>query len=168
MPQRLTIYNGAATPAAAVPKITSGTAIKTMLQVQASRKFIVVEWGWSGDASAAAVPGAVELVDTGIVAATVTAHIASGIHKTGDPDAEAVDTELRVTLGTEATGFTATVEDTVTVVRRFDQQLLPPTGPYVKQWPLGREPVVDHDTNLRIRNTFAVAVNVVCYVIIEI
>ena len=166
--QRLTIFNGAQTPAAAIPGVDSTAAIRTMLQVQASRKFEVVEWGWSGDLFALAAPGAVELIDTGAIAATVTAHAASGINKTGDPDAEAVDTELRVTLGVSATGFTATAEGTVTAVRRFDQQYIMGLNQYVKQWPLGERPKMDHDTNLRIRNTFAAAVNVVCYVIINI
>ncbi len=168
MGQILTIFNGPATPAAAVPSVATGVVIKTMLQVQADRKFKIIEWGWSADASAAAVPGAVELVDTGAIAATVTAYAAADINKTGDPDAEPVDTILGLILGSTASGFTSTGEGTVTVVRRFDQQLLPPTGPYVKQWPLGREPVVNHDTNLRIRNTFAVGVNAVCYVVVEI
>ncbi len=168
MAQILTIFNGPATPTAAVPSVATSNVLKTMLQVQADRKFKIIEWGWSADASAAAVPGAVELIDTAAIAATVTAHAAADINKLSDPDAEPVDTILGLVLGTGATGFTATVEGTVTAVRRFDQQLLPPTGPYVKQWPLGREPVVDHDTNLRIRNTFAVTVNAICYVVIEI
>ena len=169
MSQQLTIFNGPATPTAAVPSVASGTAIKTMLQLQANRKFIVMEWGWSGDASAAAVPGAVELVDTGAIPATsLTAYADADINKAGDPDAEDPNGILGLIYGTGASGFTAGAEGSVTAVRRFDQQLIAPTNQYVKQWPLGREPKVNHDTFLRIRNTFPVSVNVVCYVIIEL
>ena len=164
----LKMYNGAQNPTIAIPKIATTAVLKTMMQIQASKKFRIVEWGASFDASALAVPGSVELLETGSVNATVTAYAAADINLYGDPDSEAVDTEHRLTLGASASGFTASAEGTVTAVNRFDQQLVSPTNQWAFQHPLGREAVVNHDVNLRIRCTFPVTVNCICYILIEI
>jgi len=47
-------------------------------------------------------------------------------------------------------------------------QLVAPTNQYVKQFPLGREPMFKASEFLRIRVTAGAAVNAYCYVIIEI
>jgi hypothetical protein len=71
---RYLIQNSAAGTTAAPVKVTTGTAIKTMLQVKPSATLgmHVVEWGISFDGSTAATPGNVELMESD-VAATVTA-----------------------------------------------------------------------------------------------
>jgi hypothetical protein len=68
------IGNGAMQTTAAFVAVTTGTAIKTMLQVKpgATTVLKIIEWGISFDGSAAATPGKVELIETD-VAATVTA-----------------------------------------------------------------------------------------------
>lgn len=158
-------YNGAMPTTAAITPVTTGTAIKTMLQIAtpATRSLRVVEWGISFDGSAAATPGRIELIQTD-VAATVTAHIAAGVmpHNAG-----ALNVASLVTLGTAATGYTATAEGTATASRVFDYQQIAPTGLYVKQWPLSREPEMPVSKFLRVRVTFGTAVNAVCYVIWE-
>jgi hypothetical protein len=155
-------FNGAAPTTAAIVPVTTGTAVKTMLQVAtpSTSEMRIVEWGISFDGSAAATPGRVELIDTN-VAATVTAHVASGVVSHNDNNTVA----SRVTLGTSATGYTATVEGTITASRLLDYQLIAPTGQYVKQYPLGLEPEVAVSRFLRVRVTFAAAVNAICYVI---
>jgi len=154
-------YNGASPTTAALAPVTTGTAIKTLLQIAtpSTRMIRIVEWGISFDGSAAATPGKVELIQTD-VAATVTAHVAAGVPSLNDPNAAA----SLVTLGTSATGYTATAEGTTTASRLLDYQQIAPTNQYVKQWPLGREPVVAVSKFLRVRVTFGTAVNAVCYV----
>jgi hypothetical protein len=154
-------YNGAAPTTAALAPVTTGTAIKTMLQIAtpSTEQLRVVEWGISFDGSAAATPGKVELIETD-VAATVTAHVAAGIVKVNSPN----DVASLVTLGTAATGYTASAEGTTTASRLLDYQLIAPTGQYVIQYPLGREKEVAASKFLRIRVTFGTAVNAVCYV----
>lgn len=163
-----TIYNGAMPTTAAMAPVTTGTAIKTLLQVKLGTgiKGKIVEWGISFDGSAAATPGKVELIETGTVFGTVTAAAAADIHKVGDPN-EIDPTTSTFVVGTSATGHTCTSEGSITATRLFDYQLLPPTNPYVKQFPLGREMVVNVSTALRIRVTFGAAINAVCYVTIE-
>jgi hypothetical protein len=154
-------YNGAAPTTAALTPVTTGTAIKTLLQIAtpSTRALRVVEWGISFDGSAAATPGKVELVQTD-VAATVTAHVAAGVVPLNEPGAPA----SLVTLGTSATGYTASAEGTTTASRLLDYQHLAPTGQYVKPWPLGREPGVAVSKFLRVRVTFAAAINAICWI----
>jgi hypothetical protein len=155
-------YNGVAPATAALAKVTTGTAIKTLLQLAppSTRSITVVEWGISFDGSAAATPIVAELVQTA-VAATVTAHIAAGVmpYDTNDTVVS------QLTLGTAGTGYTASAEGTPGVSRLFDCQLIAPSSGYVKQFPLGERPRVLAGTFLRVRVTAAAAVNAICYVV---
>lgn len=167
------IPNGASPTTAAQVVVTTGTAIKTMLQVKlgASQNLRakVVEWGISFDGSAAAAPIKCELLTTGAVKATVTEHVAAGIVLL-DPGGQAVADDQPFAFGAagDETGYTATAEGSITVSRMFDMQLIAPTNQYVKQFPLGREPMFDATDFMRIRVTAAAAVNAYCYVIVEV
>ena len=167
---RYFIPNGASPTTAAQVVVTTGTAIKTLLQVQVSGTIgaQIVEWGISFDGSAAAAGIKVELLETD-VAATVTAHVTAGIVRL---DAAAVQggdpVTNRILVGTGATGYTASAEGTTTVSRMFDVQLIQPTNQYVKQFPLGERPYMKPGTFFtRIRVTAAAAVNAYCYMIVE-
>lgn len=165
------IANGASPTTAALVAVTTGTAIKTMLQVEPSATLgmKIIEWGISFDGSAAATPGKIELIETD-VAATVTAHVAAGLVKYdaaalmgGDP------TTNLIQVGTANTGYTSTSEGSITASRNLDgPQFMAPTTQYQKQFPLGREPFVQISKFARIRVTFGAAVNCYCYMIVEI
>jgi hypothetical protein len=162
------IYNGVSPTTAALAPVTTGTAIKTLLQIKlgTQNKGKVVEWGISFDGSAAATPIKCELIETD-VAATVTAHVAAGIILLGDPN-DIDPTTSNIIVGTAATGYTASAEGTTTASRLFDYQLIAPTNQYIKQFPLGREPMINISKFLRVRVTAPVAVNALCYVTVEI
>ena len=168
------LANGPMPTTAAQAVVTTGTAIKTMLQVKmgASSNLTgrVVEWGISFDGFAAALPIKCELLTTGTVAATITEFLAADIINLGDPNAAAVtdDFPFAFTVAGDESGYTATAEGTITATRMFDVQLVAPTNQYVKQWPLGREPTFKASEFLRIRVTAGTAVNCYCYVIIDI
>ncbi len=165
------IPNGPMQTTAAFAPVTTGTAVKTMLQIKPSATIVakIIEWGISFDGSAAATPGRVELIETD-VAATVTASATADITKYdsdalsgGDP------TTNLIQVGTSSTGYTATVEGTITAVRNLDgPQFIAPTNQFIKQFPLGREPVIQINKFGRIRVTFAAAVNCYCYVVLSI
>ncbi len=164
------IANGPNPTSAAQVPVTTGTAIKTMLQVKSGLTVTrpkVVEWGISFDGSAAATPIKCELLTTGTVAATVTAHVAAGIQNL-DPFGTTPTTGNPFTFTTTTTGYTASGEGTVTATRALDIQLIAPTNQYVKQWPLGREPFFSQLNYLRIRVTAGAAVNAYCFVVIEV
>ena len=165
------IANGASPTTAAQVVVATGTAIKTLLQVKASTTatFKIVEWGISFEGEAAATPIKCELLETGTVFATVTAHVAAGIVEfDGAALLNGDATTNLFPVGTTSTGFTATAEGTITASRMFDVQLIAPTNQYIKQFPLGREPVVQVASAMRIRVTAAGDENAYCYVIVEV
>lgn len=164
------IFNGPAPTTAAQAAVTTGTAIKTLLQVKASgtKTFKIKEWGISFDGSAAATPIKCELLETD-VAATVTASAAADLVKfDADALAGGDPTTNLIQVGTTSTGYTSTAEGTITSTRVFDTQFVAPTNQYVKQFPLGIEPVVQVSKFGRIRVTAAAAVNAYCYMTIEV
>src|SRR5262245_49522246 len=75
------IYNGPFPTTAAQAAVTTGTAIKTMLQVKgvAAVTMKVKAWGVSMDGSASAAGIKWELIETGTVFGTVTASVAADI-----------------------------------------------------------------------------------------
>lgn len=161
------------TTAAQVP-VTTGTAIKTMLQVKlggsTNQVGKVVEWGISFDGSVAATPGKIELLTTGAIGAIITEFLAADIINLGDPNAAAVtdDFPFAFTAAGDESGYTATAEGTIVATRILDVQFIAGTNQYVKQFPLGREPVFKASDFLRVRVTFGAAVNAYVYVIIEV
>jgi len=163
------IYNGPSPTTAQQLAVTTGTAIETTLQVkmQAGITTKVKAWGVSMDGSAAAAGVQWELLETGTVFATVTAHVDAGIVAW---DAEALD-QTKSTyfdVGTADTGFTSTSEGTITVSRVFDTQFVQPTGERAWEFSLGNEPVVSAVSALRVRVTAAAAVNAISWVLLEV
>ena len=164
------IANGPMQTTAAFAKVTTGTAIKTLLQVKpgATQVLKIKEWGISFDGSSAATPIQCELIETGTVAATVTASVANDITKLDNAAIAAGDPTTNIfSVGTAATGYTATAEGTITSVRNFDIQQVAPTNQYVKQFPLGLEPRILQGNIARIRVTAGAAVNAYCYMVLE-
>jgi len=166
------IGNGPMQTTTAFAKVATGATIKTMLQVLPLVPMRIVEWGCSFDASAAATPGQVELIDTGAVAGTVTASVAADLTQY---DAEALLFNANATfftLSTSGTGYTCTSEGTITAVRNLaGPQLIAPTNQFIEQFPLGYRPLVPGTTAnkiMRIRMTFGTTVNTYCYVIVEV
>lgn len=164
------IFNGPMPTTASQVAVVTGTSIKTLVQVvpSATNSVKVKEWGISFDASAAATPGIVELCETD-VAATVTAHVASGIHKldaqalvNGDP------TTNLIQVGTAATGYTASAEGSITALRQLDAQQIAPTNQFVYQWVLGNEGIIQPGKFGRIRVKFGATVNAICYMVVEV
>jgi hypothetical protein len=168
---QFSIYNGAMQTTVAPAKVATGATIKTMLQVLPLIPMRIVEWGCSFDASAAATPGVIELIETAAVAATVTANVAADITQT---DAEAIQFNSNATfftLTTTGTGYTATIEGTVAAVRNLAApQLIAPTNQFIEQFPLGYRPLVPGTASnkiMRVRMTFGTTVNAFCYVAVE-
>jgi len=168
------VFNGPMPTTVAQAVVTTGVVIKTMLQLKlggsTNQVGKVVEWGISFDGSAAATPIKVELLTTGTIAATITEFVAADIINLTDPNAGAVtdDFPLAFTAAGDESGYTATAEGSITTTRMLDAQLVAPTNQYVKQFPLGREPMWKQTEFLRIRVTAGAAVNAYCYIIFEI
>lgn len=153
-------FNGVGPTTAAPAAVTTSTAVKTMIQLStsASSEARVVEWWWEGSGSAAATPAVVELMFHSSGAATVTTYTAATDFKKYDPNSRA----SLMTVGTTASGFTASGEGTpATALGSMVHQIPVTSGSYF-QYPLGREPEMAVSTFCRLRNTVTPAVNAIC------
>jgi len=167
---RYKVWNGPMPTTAAQAAVTTGTAIKTMLQISppSTRQIQVLGWGFTCDDP----PGAdavIELLDTD-VAATVTAHVASGVQ----PLTPGLPASL-LTLGTANTGYTATAEGSITASRVHDvvslSSVSAEAGPFLTyrykfdEWDA---PIIAVSRFLRVRATTpTTAVDLRCWVVID-
>lgn len=157
------IPNHATQVAAAPAAVTTGNAIKTMLQVKPLVPLFVLEWGYCFDGTPADIK--VELIEVD-VAATVTASAEADVTKLGNP-ADSGQAAIVMTLSTSGTGFTSTGEGTVTALRNLDAPQVSSLKTYQKQFPLGERPMIQVGKFGRIRVTAAVAVNMLCYMVVS-
>lgn len=148
-----TVWNGPSPTTAAQQSVTTGTAIKTMLQLAtpSTTQIQILEWGFSLDDPPGA-DGVVELLQTD-VAATVTAHVNAGVINL-DPNGP----NTLLTLGTSATGYTASAEGTTTAARAFDVVSLSSVSgesglQYVRTFMPDDRPIVAVSKFLRVRAT---------------
>lgn len=165
---RFKTWNGPMPTTAAQVKVTTGTAVKTMLQLAtpATKQIQIIAWGFSLDAAPATTGvGVMELLQTD-VAATVTAHVAAGVQPL-DPNAPA----SLMTLGTAATGYTGTAEGSITATRVFDAQEVAGVSNgaapinFSYQFMPDERPIVAVSKFLRVRATFSAAVNALTWVV---
>ena len=157
---RYLIVNHAKNTTAAPAAVTTGTSLKTMLQIKPLMPLKIIEWGYFFDGSPSDIK--VELVEVD-VAATVTALVDADITRI-DEVSDGVAASVPMTLSTSGTGFTSTSEGTVTVVRNLDAPQVTSLKAYVKPFALGEEPTIQTGQFARIRVTAATAVNCLCYV----
>ncbi len=158
------IANGAAPTTSSQVVMATTTSLNTLMQLAtpSTTPATLVEWGISFDNTTANTPGKIEFIQTDVAATAGTSLTPS---KWGDPNAVA---SLCVG-GTGATMFNdgAITEGTITATRMTDLLLAPPTQPYFKQWPLGREFEVAISAFERVRVLLGTAVNAYCYAIWE-
>lgn len=164
---RYRIYNGPMPTTASQLAVTTGTAIKTMLQLKPFNQCKVTCWGVSYDGAAGAAGIEAELLETGTVFGTVTASVDADCIKQNGAD-QAVASIAGLTMGTTATGYTCTSEGSIVTTRMFDAQFIQPTNQYVYPFPLGQEPVLVIGNACRIRVKAAAAVNALCFIEVEI
>lgn len=136
-------------PLAGVAPSGTVSTVKTVLQVGGSaKKSRVIAWGYSFTTAPTGIV-IMELVETGAIAATVTAgSIIAYNDVTGSTSA--------MTSTTTTTGYNASAEGTITATRLFDRN--DDNAMYFKcQFPLGREPEFNASSILRMRATSTVA-----------
>jgi hypothetical protein len=161
------IQNSAQATTAAPVHQPTGTAIRTMQQIQCGTTLDleIVEWGCSFDGTTSTnAPGEVELFTTTVAATMSTAAVSGDVTLFSNFGG----TGTQIVFGaTTNTGFAtaAVTEGTVANYRLGDLQHIPPTSGYIKQWPLGREFQIPNGKYLRNRVTFANTVNEYFYCI---
>lgn len=159
-------FNSAMVTTAAPTAVATAATAKTMLQLAppAGMNITVVSWGYTLSVTPGAT-GTIELIQTD-VAATVTAHVTAGVYSL---DPNKLGTQL--TLGTAATGYTASAEGSTTATRLFDVDQIPnPAGEvpvnYDYQFVPDERPVVAAGKFLRVRATMPTSQpNMLCWVV---
>lgn len=144
-------------------EVATGTALKTLLQVVTPSTTDIRIHGWGVSfkgASPTAAPGECHLIDTD-VAATVTALSPAKWESQMAPASLCVS-------GTEATGYNASAEDTITAVGAVidPQEVHPQTG-YGIMFPEGRRPKIAVSRVLRLRALFAADVSSLPWILWE-
>jgi hypothetical protein len=167
------VQNGAMVTTAPFVGVTTSATLYTLLQIvpAASAPLKVVEWGVSFNGSAAATPFNCELIETGTVAATVTAFVAADVMPFGDPNSPtqtAGTSGIPLNMGTALSGYTSSAEGSASTTRLFDGQFIAPANQYWKQFPLGREPLVKPGNVCRVRVKGDGATKAQVYVIFEV
>lgn len=148
--------------------VACGVTIKTLLQLKPFNAGKIIAWGITFDGvTAANVPVECELLETGTIFATVTASLDADVFKVGGGDG-AVASIAGLTLGTAATGYTASAEGAIVATKLFDAAFVSPTSGYVFQFPLGQEPQLLIASAYRVRVKAANAVNAITWVEVEI
>lgn len=160
------VFNGPMVTTSEAAKVTTGTNLKTMLQIRASANnaLRICEWGISFDGSALATPGTCELLETGAIGATVTAYIAQDIYPDNDPNAPASLIQIGSVTNS---GFTSSGEGSIVASRMFDPQLVDPAIGFMHQFTPGYQPEVKAGNVCRIRVHFGSAVNCLCWLLWE-
>lgn len=168
MLHRYRTFNGAMVTTAALAAVTTGTSIKTMLQLAtpSTRQIMLLGWGFSSDDPPGA-DGVIDLIESD-TAATVTAHIASGVQKL----TPGIPASL-LTLGTSATGYTSTSETAPTTTRTLGEPIAlssvsaeaAPFLSFSSYWIPGDGPVIDVSKFVRLRATTATtAIDLRCWI----
>ena len=154
-------YNGPMVTTAAYAPVTTGTAIKTMMQLKAPAAAPMLVWKWGIDFDGTGTtPIKCELIETGTVAATVTAYVASGLQILGQAQ---VASQCQIGSTTNS-GYTASAEGTITATRYGTVNSVLPGNGDRNEWSLGREFYIPAGNIVRIRVTATAAVNCACYI----
>lgn len=154
-------YNGPMVTTGSYAPVTTGTAAKTILQIKAPSAAPMIVWKWGLDFDGTGTtPIKCELIETGTVGGTVTAHTSTGIVQYGQGQVAS-----QVQLGTTATGYTCpTTEGTITATRYASLNSVLPGNGDRNEWSLGREFFVPAGNIIRVRVTASVAVNCMAYI----
>lgn len=155
MLHRYITWNSAMVTTASPAAVTTGTSIKTMLQLStpSTRLIKLLGWGYSCDDP----PGADAVFDLiqSDTAATVTAHVAAGVQ----PLHPGLPASL-LTLGVSNTGYTSSSETAPVTSKTFDAVSMSsvsaeaaPHMRYERWWDWDAAPVVAVSTFVRMRAT---------------
>lgn len=153
---------GATTATMIGTSYATGSKVAIQLATPSTLQIRVVEWGVSFNGSAAATPGVCELVQNGTASTCSSAHSTTTIQPIGDSTAG-----CRLTMGTTTSGFGNGAITSATPDKYFDAQFVAPTSQYLKQWPLGREPVIPVSKYLQLRINTGSTLTALAYIVFE-
>lgn len=139
----------------------TGPKVAIQLNNPSTVQLRIVEWGVSFNGSAAGTPSVCSLSLAG--AATATSTSLSGLVLPYSDNQKTTS----LTMGTSNSGFGNATMASNTTAKEFDTQFVAQAGMYLKQWPLGREPVVLASSFLQLRINTAVTLTALAYIVFE-
>lgn len=154
---------GATTATMGGTAYATGAKVAIQLQTPATTQIKIVEWGVSFNGSTAGTPAVCELVQNGTGSTVSTAHTTATVLAIGDN----VKTSALTYGATTNTGYGNGAITSATPDKYFDAQFLAPTGLYIKQWPLGREPVCAVSKFCQLRISTSATVTALAYIVFE-
>lgn len=142
----------------------TGAKCAIQLDCGTSVRVRIIEYGISFAGNTADVPAKVELVQASAASTMSTAHTTATVLPIGSETQTS-----RLNYGaTTNTGYGNGAITTNTTQKYFDSQYIPPTGQFVKQWPLGREPISDSAANfVQLRINTSATVIAAAYIVFE-
>jgi hypothetical protein len=145
---------------------TTGSKVAIQLSTPSTLRIRIIEYGISFDGSAAATPALVELVETNTTSKATVTTLAGLVLSLDNPNA----ITSRLSFGTTDTGYGAAAIPTQTpnITRYLDgPQYISPTNQFIKQFPLGREPIGTQSAWQQLRVNTSATVNVQAYIMWE-
>lgn len=140
----------------------SGAKCALQLVTPSTIQLRLVEWGISFSGSAAGTPSVVTLAQAGAASTMSTAHSTTTIQPISDNGKTS-----SLTMGTGSSGYGNGAITTNTTSKMFDAQEVAQAGGYLKQWPLGREPVLAVSSTLQLRINTAATLSAIAYIVFE-
>lgn len=145
------VYNAAVPTTAVMTAVSTGTSIKTLLQVTApsAPRITLVKWGIEFDGAPSAIRA--ELINTTTVAGGSPTAVTPTVMRDGSPPSLCT------------AGFSPSSEGSIVATCKvFDTHILSANS-FAYEWSLGREVVLGASQVVRIRVLAAAAVNAICF-----
>lgn len=142
---------------------SSGAKVAIQLASSSSLNIRAVEWGVSFNGSAAGTPAVCTLAQASAASTCSSAHSTSTIMPVGDnPKA------CQLSMGTTSCGYGNGAITTNTTERQFAGCFVGPTSQYEKQFPLGRDYVLEPSKYLQLRINTAATLTAIAYITFEV
>lgn len=159
-------YNGlvdATTGVMAGTSYSSGAKVAIQLAAPSGSDIRLVEWGVSSSATAPATKTVYTLAQASTATTCTTAHSATTIMPVGDSSRA-----CPLTYSTSTTAFGVTGITSNTTERQFGAFLGDPTEHYEKQFPLGRDYIVQAGKFCQLRINTSTAYTIIAYIIFDV
>jgi hypothetical protein len=144
----------------------AGSKVAIQLSTPSTIRVRIIEYGVSFNGTAVNTPGIVELVETNTTSKATVTTLSGLVLSLDNPNA----ITSRLTFGTTDTGYGAAAIPTQTpnVTRYLDgPQFVSPTNQFIKQFPLGREPIGKESAWQQLRINTSATVLATAYIMWE-
>lgn len=141
---------------------STGAKCAIQLATPSGTELRLVEWGISFNGNAAATPAVCTLAQASAASTMSSAHSTSTIKAIGDRNKTST-----LSMGTSTSGYGNGAITSNTTEKEFGAAFVGPMSQYEKQFPLGRDYVVDASKYCQLRINTAATYTAIAYIIFE-